>query len=426
MVEQSSIPETVEIIQGLRKKMEQHYRGQVKITDEAIEAAAVLSHRYISDRFLPDKAIDLVDEAASAAAMALAEAVEPAAQCQIGKAEIEVVVHKITGVPLGDMREGESAKLLEMEKTLHQQVVGQHPAITAVSRAVRRARAGLKDPNKPIGSFLFLGPTGVGKTELARALQQFLFSNDDLIRLDMSEYQERHTVARLIGSPPGYVGFDEGGQLTEKVRRKPYSVVLLDEIEKAHPDVFNLLLQIMDDGHLTDGQGNTVDFKNVILIMTSNVGGHTLMSMPLEMFSTTGEVPEAVQSALRYTFSPEFLNRIDRVVTFHRLLREHLDLIIEKLVGGLRALLANRKVSLSLTGGAKDLILKKGWNEEYGARPLKRAIDQMLADELSDLILRGEAPEGSEIEVSLTDQPALFFQVKEPVSEAAAMASEAS
>ena len=397
MVEEPSIADTVEIIQGLRPKMEKHYRDQIKISDLAIEAAAILSARYITDRFLPDKAIDLVDEAASAAAMALAEGDGEVVSKEVGKAEIEDVVHKITGVPLGEMREGEAAKLLDMENILHQQVIGQHAAITAVSRAVRRARAGLKDPNRPIGSFLFLGPTGVGKTELAKALQQFLFNNGNLIRLDMSEYQERHTVARLIGAPPGYVGFNEGGQLTEKVRRQPYSVVLLDEIEKAHEDVFNVLLQVMDDGRLTDGQGNTVDFKNVILIMTSNVGGQTLMHMPLEAFTEKGDVPQPVEYELRRTFPPEFLNRVDRVVTFHRLVREHLDIIIEKLLSGLRSLLAPRKMTLTLTQGAKDIILKNGWNEEYGARPLKRTLDQMLTDEVSDLILQGKAPDGSEV-----------------------------
>ena len=416
MVEEPSIAETVEIIQGLRPKMEKHYRDQIKITDQAIEAAAFLSARYITDRFLPDKAIDLVDEAASAAAMTMAEAAGEIVSSEVGKAEIESVVHKITGVPLGEMREGEAAKLLDMESILHQQVIGQHAAITAVARAVRRARAGLKDPNRPIGSFLFLGPTGVGKTELAKALQQFLFNNGNLIRLDMSEYQERHTVARLIGAPPGYVGFSEGGQLTEKVRRQPYSVVLLDEIEKAHEDVFNVLLQVMDDGRLTDGQGNTVDFKNVILIMTSNVGGQTLMHMPLEAFTAGGDVPKPVEQELRYTFPPEFLNRIDRVVTFHRLVREHLDMIIEKLLGGLRSLLVPRKLTLTLTQGAKDIILKNGWNEEYGARPLKRTLDQMLTDEISDLILQGKTPDGSEVVVDLSESLELVFSVKDPIS----------
>ena len=423
MIEEPSIADTVEIIQGLRPKMEKHYRDKIKISDLAIEAAAVLSARYITDRFLPDKAIDLVDEAASAAAIAMAEAAGEIPLKEIGKAEIEEVVHKITGVPLGEMREGEAAKLLDMENTLHQQVMGQHAAITAVARAVRRARAGLKDPNRPIGSFLFLGPTGVGKTELAKALQQFLFNNGNLIRLDMSEYQERHTVARLIGAPPGYVGFSEGGQLTEKVRRQPYSVVLLDEIEKAHEDVFNVLLQVMDDGRLTDGQGNTVDFKNVILIMTSNVGGQTLMHMPLESFTANGDVPKPVEQELRYTFPPEFLNRIDRVVTFHRLVREHLDMIIEKLLGGLRSLMGPRKLTLTLTQGAKDIILKNGWNEEYGARPLKRTLDQMLTDEISDLILQGKAPEGSEVVVDLSDNVELIFAVKEPIAAPEAVAA---
>jgi ATP-dependent Clp protease ATP-binding subunit ClpA len=415
-----SVADTVEILKGLRGKIEKHYKMKVKISDAAIQAAAELSDRYINDRFLPDKAIDLIDEAASAAAMLLSETEGAPEQCQLDKEQIEDTLSQLTGVPVGAMREGESAKLLKMEEALHKRVIGQDAAVAAVSRAVRRARAGLQDPNKPIGSFLFLGPTGVGKTEVARGVQRFLWDNDDIIRLDMSEYQEKHSVARLIGAPPGYVGYDEGGALTEAVRRRPYCVVLFDEIEKAHPDVFNVLLQVLDDGRLTDGQGVTVDFKNVLVIMTSNIGGHTLMHAPAEMLDAGGDVPPVVMEELKQTFKPEFLNRLDRIVVFHMLAREHLGRIIENLLGGVRILLAPRRITLEVTEGAKDFVLKNGWNPEFGARPLKRAVDRLIRDPLAERLLEGTIVAGAHVEVDLTNDFELAFNVQaEAVAEAA-------
>jgi len=293
------------------------------------------------------------------------------------------------------MMEGEQQKLLEMEDKLRQRVVGQDEALGAVSAAVRRARAGLQDPNRPIGSFIFLGPTGVGKTETARALAEFLFDDEAaMVRIDMSEFMEKHSVSRLIGAPPGYVGYDEGGYLTEAVRRRPYSVVLFDEIEKAHPDVFNALLQILDDGRLTDGQGRTVDFKNSVLIMTSNIGSQYLVDLREDQ---RDEMEKLVMEALRTHFKPEFLNRVDDVILFHQLGREHLDRIVEIQLGRLRKLLAERHLQLELTAEAKHLLAEKGYDPQYGARPLKRVIQRMVQDPLAMKILEGQFPEGSKI-----------------------------
>jgi ATP-dependent Clp protease ATP-binding subunit ClpB len=485
----------------------------VRIQDAAIVAAATLSNRYITDRFLPDKAIDLMDEAASRVRVqidsmpeeldqlerkrmqleiereALKKEHDPAskerlerisreiaelqsesaalkarwenekggiaklrelkekresltaelertkrqgnlaraAEIQYGELlelekqleaeqrkvaeaqqggsllseevtaeEIAEIVSKWTGIPVAKMMEGEQEKLLQMEDNLRRRVVGQDEALRVVSNAVRRARAGLQDPNRPIGSFIFLGPTGVGKTETARALAEFLFDDEQaMVRLDMSEYMEKHTVSRLIGAPPGYVGYEEGGQLTEAVRRRPYSVVLFDEIEKAHPDVFNALLQILDDGRLTDGQGRTIDFKNVVLIMTSNIGSQHIVELGL---SQRQELESRVMEALRAHFKPEFLNRVDDVVIFHQLGREHIDRIVDIQLERVRRLLEERRITLELTGEAKRLLAEKGYDPHFGARPLKRVIQRMVQDPLALKILEGAFGEGAKIE----------------------------
>ncbi|MGN6673716.1 MAG: AAA family ATPase, partial [Thermomicrobiales bacterium] len=305
--------------------------------------------------------------------------------------DIAEVVAKWTGIPVTNLLEGEIEKLLKMEERLHLRVVGQHEAIVAVANAIRRARAGLQDPNRPLGSFIFLGPTGVGKTELARALAEFLFDDEQaMIRLDMSEYMEKHTVARLIGAPPGYVGYDEGGQLTEAVRRRPYSVLLFDEIEKAHPDVFNVLLQVLDDGRLTDGQGRTVDFKNTVVIMTSNIGSQFINQPGL----SDDEIRARVTEALQANFRPEFLNRVDETIIFHSLSREQISQIVEIQLGGLRKRLAERKIELSLTPAAKQFLAAEGYDPVYGARPLKRVIQKRLMDPLALKVLNGEIRDG--------------------------------
>ena len=509
LIDEPSVEDTISILRGLKERYEVHHN--VRITDAAVIAAATLSHRYISDRFLPDKAIDLIDEAASRLRMEitsdpaeldeikrqvmqleierealkkekdkaskerlaalekqladlqeqqrglearlqaerqiiarnaqLKEEVEAtrleieraqrqadyarASQLQygrlreleqeqarvetelremgsrgmllkeeVGAEDIAEIVASWTGIPVSRLLEGEMAKLLHMEERLHQRIVGQDEAVTAVANAVRRARSGLQDPHRPIGSFIFLGPTGVGKTELARALAEFLFDDEQaMTRIDMSEYQERHTVSRLIGAPPGYVGYEEGGQLTEAVRRKPYSVVLFDEIEKAHPEVFNALLQLLDDGRLTDGHGRTVDFKNTIVIMTSNVGSQFLHEQGL----SDEAIGERVLAALRAQFRPEFLNRVDEIVVFHSLTREHLEQIVEIQLRRLRGLLAERKLTLELTDGALRFLAEAGYDPVYGARPLKRAIQRHLQDLLALALLSGEFGEGDTI-----------------------------
>ncbi len=519
-VGEPSVEDTVSILRGLKERYEVHHG--VRVTDGAVIAAAQLSHRYISDRQLPDKAIDLVDEAASRLRMQidskpkrldelerqamqleierealrkesdeaskqrlealekeladlqeisselsirwqaertsiqalrslkeeseqlrtdieqaerdydlqraaelrygrmnelqqqLDEAAENVAAIQAGGAllkeevdddEIAAVVSEWTGIPVNKLMEGERERLVRMDEELHRRVIGQERAVTAVASAIRRSRAGLQDPNRPIGSFIFLGPTGVGKTELARALAEYLFDDENnLVRIDMSEYQERHTVARLLGAPPGYVGYDEGGQLTEAVRRRPYSVVLFDEIEKAHVEVFNVLLQVLDDGRLTDGQGRTVDFRNTVIIMTSNIGSHYI----LDVAGVDEEVERRVMTAMRQQFRPEFLNRVDEIVIFHSLAADHLDGIAGIQLDRLRALLADRDISLELTDEAKALIVQDGNDPAYGARPLKRAIQRLVADPLALDILDGRIENGDSVTASAQNDKIIF------------------
>ena len=528
-VDQPSVEDTISILRGLRERYEVHHG--VRIKDSALVAAAVLSNRYISDRFLPDKAIDLVDEAAAKLRTeidsmpsdldemlrrimqleiereALKKESDPASKERLKKLEKEIadlksesdalkaqwqaekdavqrlralreqveqtkleieraerqydlnraaelkygklselerklkdeqarldekqsgrrllkeevdeediaqVVARWTSIPVSKLLEGEIQKLLHLEEVLHQRVIGQDEAVTAVSEAVMRARSGLKDPNRPIGSFIFLGPTGVGKTELARALAEFLFDDEKaMIRIDMSEYQEKHTVARLIGAPPGYVGYEEGGQLTESVRRRPYCVVLFDEIEKAHSDVFNVLLQILDDGRLTDGQGRTVDFKNTIVIMTSNIGSHRILEYRGNYSGDGyGRMKEAVLEELRHHFRPEFLNRVDEIIVFHSLSEEHLKQIVDIQLGGLRKRLADRHVELELTDPARGHLVRSGYDPAYGARPLKRAIQREIETPMARRILAGEVRDGQRVVVDLDPAGNLVFETK--------------
>jgi len=520
-VDEPSVEDTISILRGLRERYEIHHG--VKFKDAALVAAAVLSHRYISDRFLPDKAIDLMDEAASKLRMeidsmpaeldevrrrimqleiereALRKERDPASRERLNRLEKELadlkeeqtrlqahweqekeaiqtgrqlkeqleqvrlsiegaqrsgdyakaselqygrlpelermireqetrlaelqksqrmlkeevdeediaeVVAKWTNIPVSRLMEGEIQKLIHMEERLHQRVIGQDEAIRAVSNAIRRARAGLQDPNRPLGSFIFLGPTGVGKTELARALAEFLFDDEHaMIRIDMSEYQEKHTVSRMIGAPPGYVGYEEAGQLTEAVRRRPYSVVLFDEIEKAHPEVLNVLLQLLDDGRLTDGKGRTVDFKNVVVIMTSNLGSHLIAEH-------TGDLTEGIRrqvtEALRQHFRPEFLNRVDEVIFFHALGLEHMKAIVDIQIRGLLKRLEERKIHVDLTQAAKSFLVSEGYDPTYGARPLKRTIQRRVLDPLALRVLEGEFREGDRITVDVGDNELIF------------------
>ena len=468
MVGEPSVSETIEILRGLRDRYEAHHR--VSITDGALDAAANLADRYISDRFLPDKAIDLIDEAGSKMRIKMmtappdvkeiedrlrrvrgekeaaieAQEFEKAASLrdkektiltekrameeewlkpdnrrlvEVTEKEIAEVVSMWTGVPVTALTEEETAKLLRMEASLHESIVGQDEAVTAVSKAIRRARAGLKDPRRPAGSFIFLGPSGVGKTELSKALAAFLFgSRDAAIQLDMSEYMEKHTVSRLIGSPPGYVGFDEGGQLTEQVRRKPYSVILFDEIEKAHPDVFNVLLQILEEGRLTDAQGRKVDFKNAIVIMTSNVGARDIVKTKSLGFTSTpeggltyGDVKDRVTGELKKMFRPEFLNRVDEVIVFHDLSPEEIKQIVDLMVAHLRDQLLAKGVGITLSDEARVVLAAEGFDSTLGARPLRRAIQRMLEDPLSEQILAGQWGSGEIIEVYV-DEGALAFR----------------
>ena len=458
-VEEPTIDQTVEILTGLRDRYEQHHK--VQITDAALRAAGELASRYISDRFLPDKAIDLIDEAASrmriksmtsppanrelegevestrrekeaaieaqefekAAALRdkerkltnkkreleqAWESGESGERPSIGEEEIADIVSMWTGIPVFKLTEAETQKLMRMEDELHKRVIGQHPAIEVISKAIRRSRAGLKDPKRPTGSFIFLGPSGVGKTELARTLAEFLFGDDEaLIRIDMSEYMEKHAVSRLVGSPPGYIGYDEGGQLTEAIRRKPYSVLLLDEIEKAHPDVFNILLQILEDGRLTDAQGRTVDFRHAIVIMTSNIGAAEIArNTPLgfavsddETGITYDDMKNRIMGELKKVFRPEFLNRIDDVIVFHKLQKEEIKQIVELLLLRIRESMAERELQLELTEPAKDLLVDKGWDPAMGARPLRRAIQRYIEDPLADFVLREQLTPGATVVV---------------------------
>ena len=527
MVPEPDVDDTISILRGLKERYEIHHG--VKITDAALVAAAVLSNRYITDRFLPDKAIDLIDEAASRLRMEidsmpyeidqierrimqlqiestalgaeagneatrerydriqkeiaelrsqsdelkaqweaekeaiaairstreeieqtkqdierserqtdlakaaelrygrmvelekrLTEAESRLAELQsrgamlkeeVGEDDVAEVVAKWTGIPVTRLLEGEVQKLVTMEERLHDRIVGQEEAIEAVANAVRRARAGLQDPNRPLGSFIFLGPTGVGKTELAKALAEFLFDDEQaMVRIDMSEYMEKHTVARLIGAPPGYVGYEEGGQLTEAVRRRPYSVILLDEIDKAHPDVFNVLLQILDDGRLTDGQGRAVDFKNSVVIMTSNVGSTLIQDMQHESYE---DMRDAVTEMLRANFRPEFLNRVDEIIIFHALTKEEIEKIVEIQLAGLQRRLGARKLSIELTTVARAFLAEKGWDPVYGARPLKRAIQKNILDPLAMRVLQGEFADGDTVLVD-RDGDHLTFRTASP------------
>lgn len=474
MVDEPSQEEAIEILKGIKDKYEAHHK--VKITDEAIESAVKLSTRYIGDRYLPDKAIDLIDEAASRVRLRSytapsdlkeledkkksveaeklsavnAQEFERAAALrdeerkldkdikdkkenwhdmagkshdEVTPADIADIVSSWTGVPVTQLSTEESDRLLHMEDELHRRIVGQDEAVEAVSRAIRRGRVGLKDPKKPIGSFIFLGPTGVGKTELCKALAAAMFGDENaMIRLDMSEYMEKHTVSRLIGSPPGYVGYDEGGQLTEKVRRKPYSVVLFDEIEKAHPDVFNMLLQILDDGVLTDGQGRRVDFKNCIIIMTSNVGAK-LISQKQKAFGFAAgakeleqnekEIKDAVMGELRNTFRPEFLNRVDDIIVFQRLTKENIKEIASRLLAVLQKRVEDMGIEVTFSDEAVSKIADAGFDDVYGARPLKRAIQSRIEDALSEEMLKGNVKKGGKYICNVKDDKFVFDKAEE-------------
>ena len=520
-VSEPSVEDTISILRGLKDKYEQHHG--VRIADSAIVSAATLSHRYITDRFLPDKAIDLIDEAAARLKMqvdskpeeldsidreivrlkieqeALKKESDPGSKDRLKRLEAELkelekrsadltsrwkaekeklsdaqklkteldqfraelanaqrkgefqragelaygripelekklqaieaaeakgamveetvtadhvaqVVSRWTGVPVDRMLEGEKEKLLRMEDELAKRVIGQQEAVRAVSTAVRRARAGLQDPHRPIGSFMFLGPTGVGKTELTKALAEYLFDDENaLIRIDMSEYMEKHAVARLIGAPPGYVGYEEGGALTEAVRRRPYQVVLFDEIEKAHPDVFNVLLQVLDDGRLTDGQGHTVDFRNTLIVMTSNLGSDFLVNQPEGQ--DTDAVKDQVMAVVRAAFRPEFLNRVDEIILFHRLKKAEMGRIVDIQIARLQKLLDDRKITIKLDASARDWLAEKGWDPAYGARPLKRVIQKSVQDPLAEMILAGKIKDGEKVNVS-GDKLGLTFNGK--------------
>jgi ATP-dependent Clp protease ATP-binding subunit ClpC len=457
VVGQPSVDETIQILREIKDRYEAHHSAV--ITEEAVLAAARLSQRYIADRFLPDKAIDVMDEAGSRARLKSlmlpddlrdmeneverlrqqkedairTQAFEVAARLRdternlrseledkrntwkelrskekivVTNEDMAYIVSKWTGIPLYQIEEAESQKLLRMEQELGKRVVGQEEAIRAVTRAIRRSRSGLKNPRRPVGSFIFLGPTGVGKTELAKALAEFLFGTDDaIVRVDMSEYMERFSVSRLIGAPPGYIGYDDSGQLTEKVRRRPFSVVLLDEIEKAHPDVFNLLLQIFEDGHLTDSYGRQVDFKNTILIMTSNVGARQIgVHAPMGFTKggeehTYGKMKETVLGELKKTFNPEFMNRVDEVIVFHALMREHIGVIVDLMLERLRSQLVEKQMTLEVSDDAKEFLVNKGYDPQFGARPLRRAIQRHVEDLLAEEMLRGTISEGSTVRV---------------------------
>ncbi len=464
-IDEPSVEDTIEILKGLRPRYEAHHK--IQISDSALEAAAKLSQRYISDRYLPDKAIDLIDEAASKIRIDTESApsdvksleqklkqlideeeaasqrgdYEQAANLKIQRLGLEKeyeetrskwlqeekidngvdeetiaeLVAKWTGIPVSRMLEGETEKIIHMEEGLHRWVIGQDEAVTAISDAIRRARAGLKDPKRPIGSFIFLGPTGVGKTELARALAEFLFDKEEaMVRLDMSEYMEKHTVSRLIGAPPGYIGYEEGGQLTEAVRRRPYKVILFDEVEKAHPDVFNILLQIMEDGRLTDGHGRTVDFKNTVVIMTSNLGGQEFQRGSLgfrqeaQSRSEQKRLQSSIESALKQTFRPEFLNRIDETIIFQPLTKEQIREIVDLMIKEVQARIEDRKITVVLTEEAKSWLAEEGFDPNFGARPLKRTIQREVETPLSRKILMGEFEEGERVKVDLSPEGLVF------------------
>ncbi len=470
LVPEPSVEDTVAILRGLRDGYEAHH--QVRFTDGALVAAAELTDRYLADRFLPDKAIDMVDVAGARArlrigapeagrreaeqlleslnrdkeqavtdeqyerAMAIRDQISelrdrldapsdvaPAGVPVVDVAEIAEVVSRATGIPVSQLTEEERERLLRLETQLRQRVIGQDEAVTAVAEAVRRSRAGLADPNRPVGSFLFLGPTGVGKTELARALAETLFGDEDrMVRLDMSEYSERHTVSRLVGAPPGYVGYGEAGQLTEAVRRRPYAVILLDEIEKAHPDVFNILLQVLDDGRLTDSEGRTASFRNAVLIMTSNVGseliaqGRQAIGFGGTETEAGGGVSDQLMRELRQVFRPEFLNRIDGIITFRQLELGQLRQIVELLLEQTRRRLHAQDVTVTFTPAAIDWIAERGYEPAFGARPMRRAIQRDVDNPLSGLLLSGELPPGGQVTVDATDDELTIVTTRHPSS----------
>ena len=485
IVNEPTPEQSVEILKGLREKYEAHHG--LTITDEAIETAVKMSARYINDRYLPDKAIDLIDEAASRVRMEnqktppdvvelqqkklavqrekdaavqaqdyekaaslrdeekkLEETLANAKRCwsmtgtgnrEVTPEDIAQVVSGWTGIPVASIKEDEGERLLKMEEILHRRVIGQDEAVTAVAKAIRRGRVGLKDPKRPIGSFLFLGPTGVGKTELCKALAEAMFGDENaMIRIDMSEYMEKHTVSRLIGSPPGYVGYDEGGQLTEKVRTKPYSVILFDEIEKAHEDVFNILLQIMDDGRLTDGQGRKVDFKNAVVVMTSNVGARSLTEKRTRLGFTEDEasdpdtadyeeLKQLVNEDLKRTFKPEFLNRIDEIVVFHRLTKENIRAICRNMLQTVTGRLAGMEIAMRVSDEAVDLLADRGFDPVYGARPLRRAIQSAVEDTAAEEILAGTVKAGDTV-VLTTENGKLVLKKEMPQKEETEAAAE--
>ena len=472
VVEEPTEEQSIAILKGLRPKYEEHHK--VTITDEALVAAVRLSSRYINDRFLPDKAIDLIDEAASK--IRLTTYVEPveiksltedidkleiqkeqaikneayekagdikkrqqkkreriekirekwqkektSRKLTVGEGEIADVVSGWTKIPVRKLAEEESERLRKLESILHERVVGQEEAVTAVAKAIRRGRVGLKDPKRPIGSFLFLGPTGVGKTELCKALAEAMFGTENaLIRVDMSEYMEKHSVSKMIGSPPGYVGYEEGGQLSEKVRRNPYSVILFDEIEKAHPDVFNILLQVLDDGHITDAQGRKIDFKNTVLIMTSNAGAENIISPKRLGFASNDDakeryrfMKERVMEEVKRMFKPEFLNRIDEIIVFHQLSQDHMKEIVDIMLKGIcRRTLAQMNLKLTVDDSAKAFLVEKGYDEKYGARPLRRAIQNLLEDGLAEAVLDGKVKAGDEVTVTKGDDGLKFLSAE--------------
>ena len=471
VVEEPSEEESIKILEGLRELYEKHH--QVKITDEGIEAAVKLSERYISDRFLPDKAIDLMDEAAAKVRLERVKTVEPLQKLQlqireleeeleeavqkmelekatelkrrreelqeeytklqekaskdsrrrkpqVGENEIAEVVSQWTKIPVKKLAEAETAKLRKLETVLHKRVVGQEEAVSAVAKAVRRGRVGLKDPKRPIGSFLFLGPTGVGKTEISKALAEAMFGTESaMIRVDMSEYMEKHSVSKMIGSPPGYVGYEEGGQLSEKVRRNPYSVILFDEIEKAHPDVFNILLQVLDDGHITDAQGRKVDFKNTIIIMTSNAGAQSIIEPKRLGFATVDDakhnyelMKSGVMEEVRRIFKPEFLNRIDETIVFHALTKEDMKKIVTLLSKTLIDRCKNQMgITLNITPAVKKYIVDKAYDPKYGARPLRRMIQSKIEDGLAEEVLAGKVKNQDTVNVVLKKKEIAFVKV---------------
>ncbi|HEX7594158.1 MAG TPA: AAA family ATPase, partial [Anaerolineae bacterium] len=485
-VDEPDVEATMQMLRGLRDRYEQHH--QVKIDDKAIDAAAKLSHRYVTNRFLPDKAIDLIDEASAKVRVAIfsmppelkemkarlrelqkaeeaawtARNYEEAAKSRaerlaleqefedkrsawqkeqgldeiVDEEDIAQVVAKWTGIPVSKMLQTEADKLLQMEPRLHERIVGQDEAINAVSDAIRRARSGLGDPKRPIGSFIFLGPTGVGKTALAHALAEFLFDDPDaLFRVDMSEYRERHNVSRLIGAPPGYVGYEEGGQLTEAVRRRPYQVILFDEIEKAHPEIWNTLLQVLEDGRLTDGQGHTVDFRNTLIIMTSNIGTEFALKGGMLGFrtGTLGEEEdkqlekdyEEIQESLKRTFRPEFLNRIDEVIIFHVLDRDQIKLIVDLQMKEVAGRLKEHGIDIELTDAAREWLAKEGFDPQFGARPLRRTLQRKVESPLSRKLLAGEFKAGDGVIVDADEKEGIVFRKKEMVAVEPAVAMEA-